>query len=148
MPTWTKSRLVVMVNGTPVTPIDSFTPTFNLNTEVVHSVEATHIGYVANPESFTFTMSVRAIGDGAARLTRLALNGDMFQIVLQEASGSVPTEWEFEQILLDHCIITSANPSNATINGAPAATFSGVCLAVTSTDGAGKVSLPLFGGNP
>ena len=130
-------------DGTPVTPIEAFTPSFSLNTEVLHSIEQTHVGYVTSPESFTFTMSVRAIGDAAAQLSRLALEGGEFQIVMQEAQGSAG-EWEFKKVVLNRCLITQANPSNATINGSPAATFSGVCLDIAVTDQTGELKLPRF----
>src|SRR5262245_38130058 len=130
MPNWVDSRLVVQVNGEIVSPIESFTPTFSLNTEVIHSIEATHVGYVANPPRFTFSLSARAIGGASARLTELAMKGREFQIALLKASGST-NEWDFDRVLLNRCLVTSANPSNATINGAPMATFSGVSLEAT-----------------
>jgi hypothetical protein len=55
---------------------------------VLHSIEATHIGVVFNPQNMTFSMSVKAIGDTAARLTTLALKGTRFNIVLQESEGA------------------------------------------------------------
>jgi hypothetical protein len=128
MATWTNSRLAVVVDGDtshPLTPIDSFSPTFSLNTEVVHSIEATHIGWIANPDSFTFSLSVKAIGGAAAKLTVLALNGTEFSIGLYKQAGST-NEWDFTNIILTKCLITSATPSNATVSGAPVATFSGI----------------------
>ena len=128
MATWTNSRLAVVVNGdtnNPLTPIDSFSPTFSLNTEVVHSIEATHVGWIANPDSFTFSLSVKAIGGAAAKLTNLALTGTEFSIGLYKQAGST-NEWDFNNIILTKCLITSASPSNATISGAPVATFSGI----------------------
>lgn len=149
MSTWMNTRLAVIVNSdtdNPISPLESFTPSFNLNTEVVHSLEATHIGYIANPENFTFSMTVKAIGDSAARLMRLAMDGTEFEVGAFEADGSTG-EWDFTSIVLRKCLITSANPSNATINGAPVATFSGVARqgeTADSTDGA--KSLPSFTG--
>jgi hypothetical protein len=149
MPDWMNSRLLVRakpsVGGAyeDVTPIDSFTPTFNLNTEVIHSIEQTHVGYVANPDSFTFSISVRAIGPSAAKLTRYAMEGTRFDITTGEQTGSTG-EWSLDEVLLKECLITSANPSNATINGAPAATFSGVCLSTKVTDTTGDLELPAF----
>ncbi|WP_053752288.1 hypothetical protein [Streptomyces sp. MMG1533] len=135
--TWTKSRLAVVLDAntaSPLTPVDSFTPTFNLNTEVVHSLEATHVGYVANPASFTFTLTVKAIGGASASLTQLAMSGKEFSIGLYEAKGSTG-EWDFKELLFNKCLITSANPSNAVINGAPVATFSGVAREAVVNDG-------------
>jgi len=101
-------------------------PSFALTAEVLHSIEATHIGVVYNPQSMTFSMSVKAIGDTAARLTTLALNGTRFNIILQESEGGA--DWSFKSVVMTDCIITSAAPSAATISGAPAATFSGFSL--------------------
>jgi hypothetical protein len=145
MATWMDTRLAVILNGdtkNPVSPIDSFTPTFALTTEVVHSIEATHIGYISNPENFTFTMTVKAIGDSAAKLMAIAMAGEEFEIGMFEADGSTG-EWDFKSIILRKCLITSANPSNATVNGAPTATFSGVARSVES-DGEKKQTLPTF----
>jgi len=108
-----------------VTPIDSFTPTFTLNAEVHHSIERTHIGAIFMPDEITFTLSVKAIGEVAARLTTLALKGQRFDITLHEHDG---TDWSFKTVVLRECLITSASPSNATISGAPVATFSGFSL--------------------
>ena len=108
-----------------ITPIDSFTPTFSLNAEVQHSIERTHIGTIFTPSAITFSMSVKAIGDVAAQLTALAMAGKRFDITLHENSG---TDWSFKRVVLRECLITSAAPSNATISGAPAATFSGFSL--------------------
>ena len=147
MPTWMNTRLAVIVDNdtaNPISPIESFTPTFSLGTEIVHSLEATHIGYIGNPENFTFTMTVKAIGDSAARLTRLAMDGTEFEIgmfAVADSSG----EWDFVSVIMRKCLITSANPSNATINGAPVATFSGVARQVESNDGSAQ-TLPTFTG--
>ena len=131
MPDW-NTRLAVSYeasDGTSgeISPIDSFSPSFALSAEVLHSIEATHIGVVYNPQSMTFSMSVKAIGDAAARLTTLALNGTRFNIILQESEGGA--DWSFKSVVMTDCIITSAAPSAATISGAPAATFSGFSLA-------------------
>lgn len=135
MPDWTNTRLRVTVDGEEVTPIESFTPTFSLNTEVIHSLEKTHVGYVGNPDNFTFSISVRAVGNGAALLTNLALTGTEFEIeMLPVNADDTGSEWEFGSVLLGGCLITSANPSNATINGAPAATFNGIARRVNVDD--------------
>jgi hypothetical protein len=145
MPTWMNTRLAVVLDGdsnNPLTPIDSFTTSFNLNTELVHSLEATHIGYIGNPENFTFTITVKAIGGAAAKLMKLAMEGTEFEIGLHEAAGSTG-EWDFVHIVLRKCLITTANPSNATINGAPVATFSGVARQ-GEDNGDGTHTLPTF----
>lgn len=143
MPDW-DTRLVVTYNdGTQdrdISPIDSFTPTFALNAEPLHSVEDTHMGVVYSPQTLSFSMTVRAIGDVAARLTVLALNGTRFSVSLKEKEGD---DWGFKQIVMTECIITSATPSAATIQGAPTATFSGFSLGTSAdTKAAGAVVAP------
>jgi hypothetical protein len=123
-----------------ISPIDSFTPSFSLNAEVLHSIEKTHIGVVYSPQAISFSMTVKAIGDVAGRLTELALKGRRFNIVLQEGSGA---DWAFHSVVLSDCIITSATPTSATISGSPAATFSGVSLGASAdTKAAGQSSIP------
>jgi hypothetical protein len=112
-------------NKVDVTPIDSFSPSFTLNAEVFHSIERTHVGAIFSPQAITFTMTVKAIGDVAARLTALALNGTRFDLTLHEHNG---TDWSFKTVVLRECLITSATPSSATPSGAPSATFSGVSM--------------------
>lgn len=109
-----------------ISPIDSFTPSFSLNAEPLHSIEATHIGVIFSPESISFSMSVKAIGPVAAKLTAMALEGTRFNITLQEKIGS---DWSFNSIVLSDCIITSATPTTANVSGAPTASFSGFSLA-------------------
>jgi hypothetical protein len=130
MPDW-NSRLAVSYEAADgsrgeISPIDSFSPSFSLNAEVLHSLEATHVGVVYNPQALSFSMTVKAIGDVAARLTTLALEGTRFSVILQESEGG--TDWSFKSVVLTDCIITSAAPSNAMISGAPTATFSGFSL--------------------
>jgi len=128
MPDW-NSRLTVVADDEVVTPIDSFSPSFALNAEALHSIEQTHIGVVYSPKAITFSMTVKAIGDAAARLTKLALDGTHFDIVVQEQEGD---SWSFTQILLSDCLITSATPTPASVSGAPAASFSGFSMAATA----------------
>jgi len=130
MPTW-NSRLVVKFNDgsgeRTITPIDSFQPSFAMNAEPLHSVEAINIGVVYMPEQISFTLTVKAIGTATAQLTRLAISGTPFSIVMEELDeGDV--EWSLTEVLLDQCIITNATPSAAAISGAPTATFSGFAL--------------------
>lgn len=121
------TKLAVAVNGTMVSPIESFTPTLNTGHRVQHSLEADNVGIVTQAQTFTFTMTVRAIGTSVATLTQLALAGTEFQIVVTEQSGS---DWTFSQIAFNSCYFTSIAPSNITLDDAPTATFSGVCLDV------------------
>ncbi len=126
MPDW-NTRLEVKVGGKTITPIDNFTPTFNTPHTVIHSLEGDNVGFVRQPFTFTFTMTVKAIGASVADLTELALNGTPFDIAVAEKKG---TDWAFNSIKFSNCIITSANPSNVVIDGAPAASFN--CAALVS----------------
>ena len=140
MPDW-KTRLAVSykdANGktVDVTPIDSFSPSFAINTEVLHSIEDTHIGVIYTPEQMSFSMTVKAIGGVAAKLTALAMEGTHFDITLQEADGD---DWSFSTVVMTDCLITSANPTSATPSGAPTATFSGISLGSSITDKEKKV---------
>jgi hypothetical protein len=142
MPDW-KTRLAVQYidpntnQPVDIAPIDSFTPSFSLNAEVLHSLAQTHIGVVYSPQAMNFTMTVKAIGPVAAQLTGLALAGTRFNIQVQESTGS---DWAFQSLVLGDCIITSATPTAATISGAPAATFSGFSLSATATSQSGTAT--------
>jgi hypothetical protein len=134
MPDW-KTRLAVSFrdqdgNEQIISPIDSFNPTFALNAEVLHSLEDTHIGVVYSPESMSFSLTVKAIGGVAAKLTALALQAKRFDIILQEADEG--TDWAFNTIVMKECVITSATPTTPTISGSPTATFSGFSLAASA----------------
>jgi hypothetical protein len=132
VPDW-NSRLVVSINdGTPVTPIESFTPTYTTPVTPIHSIEADNVGALFHPQTATFTMTVKAIGASVATLTKAAITGTKFKIQLAEQKG---TDWTFKKLLFRDCIITSANPSNAVMDGVPIATFSGIVLGfVADTD--------------
>jgi hypothetical protein len=140
-----KTRLAVSYvdkNGVKVdvSPIDSFSPSFSLGAEVIHSIEKTHIGSVFTPQSITFSMTVKAIGDVVAQLTVLALDATRFDVTLHENDG---TDWSFKRVVLRDCLITSASPSNATVSGAPSATFSGYSLQATAEPKTGvAVTIP------
>jgi hypothetical protein len=130
MPDWTSRLAVSYTDDTgshAIVPVDSFSPSFALAAEALHSIEQTHIGVVYSPKAMTFTISVKAIGDATAQLTLLAFAGTRFDIVLQETDDG--TDWSFKKIMLSDCVLTSASPTTATISGAPAATFSGFSLA-------------------
>lgn len=121
------TKLAVAVNGTVVSPIESFTPTLNTGHRVQHSLEVDNVGIVTQAQTFTFSMTVRAVGVAVATLTQLAITGAEFQIVVTEQTGS---DWTFKQIAFNHCYFTSAAPSNVTLDDSPTANFSGVCLEV------------------
>jgi hypothetical protein len=117
-----------MVNNTLVSPIESFSPTLNVGHRVQHSLEADNVGIVTQAKTFTFTMTIRAVGASVATLTQLALAGSQFAIVVTE---QIPgKDWAFQSIAFYHCYFTSISPSNVTLDDSPTATFSGVCLDV------------------
>ncbi|WP_428925828.1 hypothetical protein [Marinibacterium sp. SX1] len=120
------TRLQVQVGSTPICPIDSFQPTITTPATPIHSVEADNVGVSFGPRTATFTMALPAIGTAVAELTRMALDRTRFEITVAEADGD---DWSFAKLLFRDCIITSANPSNVMIQGAPAATFNGIILA-------------------
>jgi len=121
------TRLAVSVGGAPISPIESFSPTLNVGHRVQHSLEGDNVGIVTQAQTFTFSMTVRAVGASVALLTQLAVQGTEFQIVVTEHTGS---DWTFKQIAFNHCYFTSIAPSNVTLDDSPTATFSGVCLDV------------------
>lgn len=139
------TRLAVMVGTEVITPIESFTPTLTTTFRVQHSLEKDNVGFVRQPFTFTFAMTVRAIGDaGAANsvamLTKLALDGTEFQISLVRAEGSPGNQWAFQQAMFKRCFLTSAAPSNVTLQDSPTATFNGICLQYEMTDQQGNVT--------
>jgi hypothetical protein len=126
-----KTRLEVSVAGATLCPIDSFTPTFTTQVTPIHSIEADNVGAMFHPQTATFTMTLKAIGPNVAELTRMALTGEKFSITVAESNG---TDWSFKKMLFRDCLITTANPSNVVIDGAPTATFSGIILGFTGKD--------------
>jgi hypothetical protein len=124
MPNW-ESRLEIRLGDTVVAPISQFTPTFNLPHTVIHSIDADNVGYVRQPQTFTFTMTVQAIGTVVADLTELAVKGQRFEITVAEKQG---TDWAFQALMFKECVIMSANPSNVVIDGAPSASFNCMSL--------------------
>jgi hypothetical protein len=143
MPDW-DTRLAVMLGTEMVTPIESFNPTFTTTYRVQHSLEKDNVGFVRQPFSFTFTMTVRAVGqtgqaNGVASLTKLALEGTEFEIVVVRAEDSPGNQWSFQEAMFKRCFITSASPSNLTLQDSPTATFNGICLQYEMTDQQGTV---------
>jgi hypothetical protein len=128
MPDW-NTRLVVKRGDQVISPIENFTPTFNTPHTVMHSLEVDNVGYVRQPFTYSFTMSVRAVGSVVADLTELAVNGSQFDIAVAESKNG--KDWAFKRIQFSGCIINSCNPSNVVIDGAPMATFTCMALNVT-----------------
>jgi hypothetical protein len=139
------TRLAVMVGTQLITPIESFNPTFTTTFRVQHSLEKDNVGFVRQPFTFTFTMTVRAIGlsnqpNGAALLTQMALEGTEFQISIVPAEGSPGDQWAFQKVLFKRCFITSASPTNLTLQDSPTATFNGICLQYEMTDRTNQIT--------
>jgi hypothetical protein len=118
------TRLTVMVGSTVVTPIDSFNPTFTTPVQTLHSLEADNVAHIVQPQTFTFTMTVKAIGPAVAYLTKLARDHTGFTVAVSEKSGS---DWTFNQIAFNDCYITSV-ANNIVIDGVPTTTFNCICL--------------------
>jgi hypothetical protein len=127
MPDW-NSRLAVSYTDDKgnhaVTPVDSYAPNFTIGADSIHSLEATHIGVMYSPHKFGFTLGVKQIGDAAARLTILAMQGKRFDIILQEQTGS---DWSFTKIVLSNCIIQGASTTTS-VTGVPSVSFTGFSL--------------------
>jgi hypothetical protein len=129
MPDW-DTRLEIKVGDTTIAPISQFTPTFNVPHTVIHSIDADNVGYVRQPITFTFTMTVQAIGTVVAELTTMALDGSEFEIAVSQRTGS---DWTFSELKFKRCRITSTNPSNVVIDGAPSASFNCTALIAGAT---------------
>ena len=118
-----------------ITPINAFSSTLSLNAEALHSIEATHIGVVYTPQTMNFSLTVSAIGDVAAQLTALALEGKRFDIILQETDDG--TDWSYKKVVMKECIITQSSQSVA-LSGAPQVTFSGFSLSTSAEPKSGQ----------
>ena len=80
-------------NSFLISPIDSIFPHVRLERRAhMHSIEQTHIGVIYSPDSMTFSLTVKALGDVAGQLTALAMDGTPFDIILQENDGD---DWSF-----------------------------------------------------
>ncbi|MFI6704337.1 hypothetical protein ACIBJC_36310 [Streptomyces sp. NPDC050509] len=124
MPDW-NTRLEVKLGGRTITPITNFSPSFNVPHTVIHSLEADGVGYVRQPFTFTFTLTVPAIASAVAELTELAVKGGEFAIAVAEKKG---TDWAFSSLKFGRCVVNAAQPSNVTVDGVPQATFT--CMAL------------------
>jgi hypothetical protein len=120
------TRLEVKLGDRTITPITNFTPTFNVPHTVVHSLESDNTGYVRQPFTFTFTMTVPAIAATVADITELAVSGTEFAVTVAEKRG---TDWAFNAMKFARCVVTSASPSNVVVDGVPQANFT--CMALT-----------------
>ncbi|MGA5305619.1 hypothetical protein ACPCHT_37395 [Nucisporomicrobium flavum] len=125
------TRLEVKLGDKTITPISNLQTTFNVPHTVIHSLEADGTGYVRQPFTFTFTMTVPAVAEAVADLTELAVNGTEFSVSVAEKTG---TDWSFKSIKFARCVVTSGSPSNITVDGVPQANFSCMALTVTVED--------------
>ncbi|GAA2773919.1 hypothetical protein [Streptomyces showdoensis] len=119
------TRLEVKLAGRTISPITNFSPSFNVPHTVIHSLEADGVGYVRQPFTFTFTLTIPAIASAVADLTELAVNGGEFAIAVAEKKG---TDWSFSSLKFSRCVVSAAQPSNITVDGVPQATFT--CMAL------------------
>jgi hypothetical protein len=119
------SRLEISVNGATVTPIETFTPTYTTPVTPIHSIEADNVGAMFHPQTAAFTMTVKAIGASVATLAKMTIAGTKFNVQIAEKKG---TDWSFKKLLFRDCVMTSANPTNAVMDGVPVATFNGIVL--------------------
>jgi hypothetical protein len=127
------TRLEVSRGGKTISPITAFSPTYNTMHDPVHSIEQDNIGFIRKPQTFTFTMTLPAIGPAVAELLADAIAGTEFEISVAEKQGD---DWAFKSLKFTRCIVTNASPSNIVIDGAPQATFTCACLAPGIEQGA------------
>ncbi|MFE2323355.1 hypothetical protein ACFXD5_05415 [Streptomyces sp. NPDC059385] len=130
MPDW-NTRLEVKLAGRTISPITNFSPSFNVPHTVIHSLEADGVGYVRQPFTFTFTLTIPAIASAVADLTELAVNGGEFAIAVAEKKGN---DWAFSSLKFSRCVVSAAQPSNITVDGVPQATFTCMALNVGVED--------------
>jgi hypothetical protein len=121
------TRLEVKLGTETITPLDTLVPTLNTPVQPLHSIEADNVGFVIQPQTFSFTMTAKAIGPAVAKLTDMARRGEKFSIAVAERRG---TDWTFKSLAFNDCLITSTGPSNVVIDGVPTATFNCICLEV------------------
>ena len=112
-----KTRLEVTVDGKAISAIDSFTPTFNTQTTPIHSIEADNIGAVIHPADRD--VHDDAEGDRADRGRVDQVRASKGRNSISQVAEKKGTDWTFNKMLFRDCLITSANPSNVVIDGAP-----------------------------
>ncbi|MBD0708193.1 MULTISPECIES: hypothetical protein [unclassified Streptomyces] len=125
------TRLEVKLGARTITPITNFSPSFNVPHTVIHSLEADGVGYVRQPFTFTFTLTIPAVASAVADLTELAVNGTEFSIAVAEKKG---TDWAFSALKFSRCVVSAAQPSTVTVDGVPQANFTCMALNVGVED--------------
>jgi hypothetical protein len=123
------TRLEVKVGTETVSPIDQLTSTINTPIQVINSIESDNVAYVVQPQTYTFTMTIKAIGPAVAKLTGMARKRELFSVVVSERRGA---DWTFKSIAYHECLITSVNPGNVAPDGVPTASFNCVSLDVAA----------------
>lgn len=112
---------------TLITPLESFDPQIQTPHLEIDSTEQERLGWERQPTRFSFTLSVKAVGDAAQVLSRLQLNRDEFEIGIAEENTETG-DWAFTSVLFTRCKITSSNPTRLSNNGAPVASYNGGAL--------------------
>ncbi|MEW2352945.1 hypothetical protein [Spirillospora sp. NPDC029432] len=125
------TRLEVRLGDRTITPITNFAPSFNVPHAVIHSLEADGVGYVRQPFTFTFTMTIPAIAGAVADLTELAVTGGEFAVAVAEKTGG---DWVFSALKFGRCVVTATQPSTVTVDGVPQANFTCMALNVGVED--------------
>ena len=131
MPNWT-TQLEVTVKGKPIALIESFTPHFSTPYTVYHTLSGDNQGYIRQPFTFKFDMTVVATDSAVADLTEMALNGTHFDVAIAEKKG---TDWSFKSIKYSDCVIIGASPSALTTTTAPTVTFNCAALSMNIEKG-------------
>ena len=116
MPDW-NTRLEVRLGDAVVAPISQFTPTFNVPAHR-HPLDR---GRQRRLRAAAADLHVHDDRAGDRHVRRRphragASTGQEFEITVAEKKG---TDWAFKALKFTRCVITSANPSNVVIDGAP-----------------------------
>lgn len=143
MPNW-KSKMFVKITddvGTEtLTPIVDINPVINTPHTPEHSLEDDNVGVTKGNDTFTFSLTVKALRSETTgtnpvkRITELQTKHKMFQIVMLERqiSGGDGKDWAFtSSLVLDECYVNQSNPTRATLNASPVATFNCMSKGIT-----------------
>jgi len=125
-----------------LTPIIDINPTFNTPNVAEHSLEADNVGVTMGNDTFSFTLTVKALRDEDAGtnpaevLAKLQLKHEEFNIVLVERDTNVSggKNWAFDSLMMEKCYINSGSPSRSTLGTSPVAVFNCISLG-TNVDG-------------
>jgi hypothetical protein len=130
-----KTKLVAKIQSESlgeflITPLDSINPRIDTPHDVLNSTEAENIGYIRRPMSFSFDMTIPAVGDVVSKITRLQLTREEFDIHVQVFDES--EDWTFtdDGVVFENCIITGGSPTPVSNADVPRATFNGNFLSM------------------